>query len=96
MNELKSSKKVQKVKINSIKKLKNTPDGNTYLEVKHVCSGAIPFNERENAPKVLEMAIKGTIDTLIVHSIDRLGRNTLDILHTIQEFTKNIKRQGRA
>ena len=79
---------------NSIQRIKNTPDGNTYLEVIDVCSGVIPFNERENAPKVLEMANKGTIDTVIVNSIDRLGRNTLDILHTIQEFTKlgiNVK-----
>ena len=79
---------------NSIQRIKNTPDGNTYLEVIDVCSGAIPFNERKNAPKVLEMANKGTINTVIVHSIDRLGRNTLDILHTIQKFTKlgvNVK-----
>ena len=79
---------------NSIQRIKNTPDGNTYLEVIDVCRGPIPFNERKNAPKVLEMANKGTINTVIVHSIDRLGRNTLDILHTIQKFTKlgvNVK-----
>ena len=39
------------------------------------------------ASKVLKMAKDGSIDTLLVHSIDRLGRNTLDILQTIQEFT---------
>ena len=79
---------------NSIQRIKNTPDGNTYLEVIDVCSGLIPFSERDNAPKVLEMANKGTIDMVIVHSIDKLGRNTLDILHTIQKFTKlgvNVK-----
>jgi DNA invertase Pin-like site-specific DNA recombinase len=40
------------------------------------------------------MAKEGKIDTLLVHSIDRLGRNTLDILQTIQEFTNlgvNVK-----
>ena len=74
--------------------IKNTPDGNTVLEVVDKCSGTIPFNERNNAPKVLKMAAEGKIDTLLVHSIDRLGRNTLDILQTIQEFTKlgvNVK-----
>ena len=74
--------------------IKNTPDGNTVLEVVDKCSGSIPFNERENAPKVLKTANEGKIDTLLVHSIDRLGRNTIDILQTIQEFTKlgvNVK-----
>ena len=74
--------------------IKNTPDGNTVLEVVDKCSGTIPFNRRDNAPKVLKMAQKGDIDTLLVHSIDRLGRNTLDILQTIKEFTKlgvNVK-----
>jgi DNA invertase Pin-like site-specific DNA recombinase len=74
--------------------IKNTPDGNTVLEVVDKCSGSIPFNKRENAPKVLKTANEGKIDTLLVHSIDRLGRNTIDILQTIQEFTKlgvNVK-----
>ena len=74
--------------------IKNTPDGNTVLEVVDKCSGTIPFNKRDNAPKVLKMAKEGKIDTLLVHSIDKLGRNTLDILQTIQEFTKlgvNVK-----
>lgn len=74
--------------------IKNTPDGNTVLEVVDKCSGTIPFNKRDNAPKVLKMANEGKIDKLLVRSIDRLGRNTLDILQTIQEFTKlgvNVK-----
>ena len=79
---------------NSIQRIKNTPDGNSYLEVIDVCSGAVPFKDREQAPKVLEMANNSSIDTVIVHSIDRLGRNTLDILKTIQDLTKlgvNVK-----
>ena len=74
--------------------IKNTPDGNTILEVVDKCRRSIPFSERDNAPKILKMAKEGNIDTLLVHSIDRLGRNTLDILQTIQEFTNlgvNIK-----
>ena len=74
--------------------IKNTLDGNTILEVVDKCSGTIPFNKRDNAPKVLKIAKEGKIDTLLVHSIDRLGRSTLDILQTIQEFTKlgvNVK-----
>jgi DNA invertase Pin-like site-specific DNA recombinase len=74
--------------------IKNTPDGNTVLVVVDKCSGSIPFNKRDNASKVLKTANEGKIDTLLVHSIDRLGRNTIDILQTIQEFTKlgvNVK-----
>ena len=72
----------------------NTPNGIKVLEVIDKCSGSIPFSERDNAPKVLKMAKEGEIDTLLVDSIDRLGRNTLDILQTIQEFTNlgvNVK-----
>ena len=35
----------------------------------------------------MHMLENGDLDTLNVHSIDRLGRNTLDILNTIQELT---------
>ena len=76
--------------------IKNTPEGFSVLEVVDKCSGTIPFNKRDNAPKVLKMAKEGVIDTLLVDSIDRLGRNTLDILQTIQEFTNlgiNVKSQ---
>lgn len=51
------------------------------------CSGSISFKERKNGLKVFKMAQNGDIDTLNVHSIDRLGRNTLDIMQTIQELT---------
>ena len=48
------------------------------------CSGSIPFNERTEAKKLLA---NDKITELHVHSIDRLGRNTLDIMQTIQYFT---------
>tara|TARA_R110000803_G_C11987103_1_gene321472 strand:- start:2298 stop:2897 length:600 start_codon:yes stop_codon:yes gene_type:complete len=51
------------------------------------CSGSIPFKERKQGSKLLKMAQDGSINTIKVHSIDRLGRNTLDILNTIQSLT---------
>lgn len=48
------------------------------------CSGSIPFAERLEAKKLLSNA---EIKEIHVHSIDRLGRNTLDIMQTIQYFT---------
>ena len=68
-------------------RLSKLEDGTPVLEVVDKCSGVVPFKEREHAPKLLTMAQRGDIDTLLVHSIDRLGRNTVDILNTVQEFT---------
>ena len=48
------------------------------------CSGEILFKERTEAIKLLKDT---SIREVHVHSIDRLGRNTLDIMQTIQYFT---------
>ena len=47
-------------------------------------SGSTPFAERPQAKKLLS---NKDITEVQVHSIDRLGRNTLDIMQTIQNFT---------
>ena len=48
------------------------------------CSGSISFSERPEAKKLLANT---DVKELVVHSIDRLGRNTIDIMQTIQDFT---------
>jgi DNA invertase Pin-like site-specific DNA recombinase len=53
------------------------------------CSGSIPFKDREFGGKLLKDVNLGLIKTIHVSSIDRLGRNTLDILQTIETFNKN-------
>jgi len=50
-------------------------------------SGSIPFAERPGAKKLLNDIDAGKITEVEVHSIDRLGRNTLDIMTTIQGLT---------
>jgi DNA invertase Pin-like site-specific DNA recombinase len=52
--------------------------------------GNISFFERAEAAKLFESAtsVKGGEVTIIVDSIDRLGRNLIDILKTIETFTK--------
>ena len=56
-----------------------------------VCSGSIAFIERDEAKKLLRDIDNGLVTEVEVHSIDRLGRNTLDIMQTIQMLTdKNI------
>lgn len=55
--------------------------GLTYIDK---CSGSIAFKDRPQAKKLLD---NKEISEIHVHSIDRLGRNTLDIMQTIQYFT---------
>lgn len=52
-------------------------------------SGAIPFEKRPQAIELLNAIIKGEINYISVSSIDRLGRSTLDVLQTIDSFTKS-------
>ncbi len=54
------------------------------LEYTDTCSGSIAFKDRLKAKELLA---NEEITEVHVHSIDRLGRNTLDILQTIQNFT---------
>lgn len=49
-------------------------------------SGAVPFNLRPEGLKILAEIPGKKITYLSVSSIDRLGRNTLDILQTIQKL----------
>ena len=51
-------------------------------------SGSVLFEERPAGKKLLQAIIDGTITELHVHSIDRLGRNTIDILTTIKKITE--------
>ena len=53
--------------------------------------GNIPFFERDEAVKLFDK-VTSNVDkerTIIIDSIDRLGRNLIDILNTIKIFTAN-------
>ena len=56
-------------------------NGKTYTDE---CSGSIAFKDRKEASKLLA---NDEVSEVLVHSIDRLGRNTIDIMNTIQGFT---------
>lgn len=51
-------------------------------------SGATEFVMRPGGSQVIELLNKGQITELGVWQIDRLGRNMLDILQTIHQFTE--------
>ena len=56
-------------------------EGSVFLDK---CSGSIAFKKRPEAKKILK---NKEITEVVVHSIDRLGRDVIDILQTIKDFT---------
>ncbi|WP_010182768.1 recombinase family protein [Aquimarina agarilytica] len=49
-----------------------------------ICSGSIPFSKREQGKQILNLLDEVTY--LSVEAIDRLGRNIIDILTTLEVF----------
>lgn len=72
---------------NTDRQLINAKDYNQVIEDK--VSGTIPFFNRPGGEAIKRLVEKNVTFTLYVHSIDRLGRDLLDILNTIQYFTTN-------
>jgi len=72
----------------------STPEQNTarqkdgLIPITDICSGSIPFEDREGGQELMKRTQLGYVKSISVHSIDRLGRNTLDILTTIKWFTR--------
>lgn len=70
---------------NSERQFINATDDCQLIEDK--CSGTIPFFERNGGKKIKSLLDDSKLSELRVHEIDRLGRNLMDVLKTIQEFT---------
>ncbi len=47
-------------------------------------SGKVPFKEREKGRVLVELIEKGEVETIVVEELSRLGRNTVDVLTTLQ------------
>lgn len=56
----------------------------TMVEYFDIVSGIIPFIERPQARRLLADVKSGAIKTIVVHSVDRLGRNAYDIQSTME------------
>lgn len=52
------------------------------------CSGLVPLFERPYGSQIKRLIDDGKLTHLEVHSIDRLGRNTLDVLSVWKELTE--------
>ena len=50
-------------------------------------SGSVAFKDRPKAKQLLRDIDNSKVTEVVIHSIDRLGRNTIDILNTIQDLT---------
>lgn len=56
------------------------------------CSGSIDFFERPKGSQIKELIDSGQLTHIEIHSIDRLGRNTINVLSVWQLLTEmNIK-----
>lgn len=58
------------------------------IEYFDIASGIVPFTERPQAMRLLDDVRSGAIKTIVVHSVDRLGRNAYDIQSTMELLNK--------
>jgi len=47
-------------------------------------SGKVPFKEREKGKVLVDLIENGEVETVVVEELSRLGRNTVDVLTTLQ------------
>lgn len=59
------------------------PDEKVYTDV---ISGSIPFNQRPQGKLLIDAVEAGKINYITFHDISRAGRNTIDVLQTLQYF----------
>jgi DNA invertase Pin-like site-specific DNA recombinase len=76
--------KVQYIRVSTIEQNTDRQDNFNGKKYTDKCSGSIAFKDRPKASKLLA---NDDVTEVLVHSIDRLGRNTIDIMQTIQDFT---------
>lgn len=62
--------------------------GNEYPSYIDKCSGSIPFLQRDGAQKLMQDIKSGKVTEINIYSIDRLGRDTRNVLATLQMFAK--------
>ena len=80
-----------KVKYNRTSTLNQTGERYKMDEVKYDLnlfdkgvSGKVPFKEREKGKVLVELIENGEVETIVVEELSRLGRNTVDVLTTLQ------------
>jgi DNA invertase Pin-like site-specific DNA recombinase len=59
------------------------PDEELFIDI---ISGSIPFDERPEGKRLIQAVETGQINYVSFHAIDRAGRNTINVLQTLQYF----------
>lgn len=60
------------------------------LVIEDECSGSKPFFQREAGKKILTLIEKEMVDSISFHSIERCGRDLLDILSLIRFMNETL------
>lgn len=70
--------------------VRQTQNGEEFdLTINDISSGSVPFRERNGGKKIVKLIDNNEANEVVVSSIDRLGRSILDIISTVEYFTKN-------
>jgi DNA invertase Pin-like site-specific DNA recombinase len=59
------------------------PDEELFIDI---ISGSVPFAQRPEGKKLIQAVESGEINYVNFHAIDRAGRNTINVLQTLQYF----------
>lgn len=79
-----------KIKYNRVSTLQQTGDrfsvDNTHynLVLMDKVSGSVSFSEREEGKKIIKLMREGKVSELVIEELSRLGRNTGDIIRTLE------------
>ena len=67
-----------------------TEDNDTYdLVIMDKVSGSISFKDRVGGKQVVELVENGSLETLVSEEFSRLGRNTGDVIRTLEWLDEN-------
>ena len=83
MNKARYIRQSTKNQTNLRQLAKAHPDETLYIDI---ISGSVPFAERPEGKKLVEAIESGEINYVSFHAIDRAGRNTINVLQTLQYF----------
>ncbi len=83
MNKVRYIRQSTKSQTNLRQLAKVHPDENLFIDI---ISGSIPFADRPEGKKLIEAVETGEINYVSFHAIDRAGRNTINVLQTLQYF----------
>lgn len=67
----------------------NINRGEFDLVIDEVCSGSISFFERKESKKLVNLIRMNKVESITITSIDRIGRNILDILKVVDYLNNN-------